>query len=58
MPQMYLIREAAECLGVSVQRVHQLIEEHDIQPIKITRRLFMIAKVDVERLERLRDRRK
>lgn len=44
------IRDAAEFLGVSVQRMHQLIEAYELATDSINPRFKVVKRADVERL--------
>jgi len=44
------IREAAEFLGLSISRVHQLIDEYDLEIFELNPRYKLVKEGDVDRL--------
>lgn len=50
------IREAADRLGVTPQRVHQMLAEFGIQPSRVTPRLFMLSPSQMRRLQKMHGR--
>lgn len=45
------IREGSEIIGVSVQRMHQLIEEYDLETDSINPRLKVMKRSDADKLK-------
>jgi len=50
----YTMSEAAIQLGVSRQRMHQIVDEKKIKTIQITPRLSAISRKEVEKLKKNR----
>ena len=44
------VREAAEFLGLSVSRMHQLIEEYSLEIFELNPRYKLVKEEDVDRL--------
>lgn len=49
------LSEAGEILGVTRQRVHQLIEAYGLSSKKLAPRFTVICRAEIARLEKLRD---
>ena len=47
------VREGAEIVGVSVQRMHQLIHEYELETTSLHSRLKVMRRNDAEKIKRM-----